>query len=117
MSEERRRELLLFGCALALRLAWVGDMSRLPFFDIPTGDALFYAQQAGRIGAGHLIGTELSYPSSPLYPYLIAPFFLLPISALFWTVFVSQALIDAAHAVLLRRAGTLLFGRMAGSIA
>ncbi len=114
MREDRGREILLFGSALALRLAWIFDFNRLAFFDLPTGDALFYARQAARILDGHLLGTDLSYPSSPLYPYLIAPFFLLPGRSAFAAIYVAQAILDAAHAVLLKRIGGRLFSPAAG---
>jgi tetratricopeptide (TPR) repeat protein len=114
MAEPRRAEALLFAAAFALRLGWIAEFSRQVHFDLPAGDGLFYAQQAARILKGHLLGTELSYPSSPLYPYLIAPLFLLPGRAAFWALYAAQAAVDAANAVLLRRAGTMLFGRAAG---
>jgi len=60
------------------------------------------------------VGSELSYPSSPLYPYLIAPLYLLGGRAFFWAVYGAQAVVDAAHAVLLRRLGSSLFGPAAG---
>jgi len=37
MSEGRRGDLLLFAAALLVRLAWVADLSRLPFFDLRRG--------------------------------------------------------------------------------
>ncbi|HZE87889.1 MAG TPA: glycosyltransferase family 39 protein, partial [Verrucomicrobiae bacterium] len=117
MPDGRRADLYLFLGALALRLAWAREMSALPFFDMPTSDSLFYARTAADIAAGHVVGSGLAYPSSPLYPYLIAPFFLLPGRAAFAGAYVLQALLDAGSAVLLKRTATTLFGRAAGWIA
>ena len=41
------------------------------------------------------LGEELTYPSSPLYPYLIAPFFLLGGRMTFWAIYLFQAALDA----------------------
>jgi len=117
MRESRRGEIALFAAALALRIAWAADLSRLPFFDLPTGDSLFYARRAAEIAGGGWIGRELSYPSSPLYPYLIAPFLVVGGRAAFWGIYLFQALLDASSAVLLRRTGKALFGARAGWIA
>jgi tetratricopeptide (TPR) repeat protein len=117
MPEARRREILLVAGALLLRLGWMWEMSRLPFFDLPTSDSLFYAQQAARIAQGHLIGTELSYPSSPLYPYIIAPLFLLGGKTAFAGVYLLQALLDALSVVLVARIAGSIFGRRAAWIA
>jgi tetratricopeptide (TPR) repeat protein len=117
MADGRRREIYLVLGAFALRLLWILDLSRLPFFDLPTSDSLFYAQQAARIVEGQLVGTDLSYPSSPLYPYLLAPFFLLPGKAVFWATYLVQAALDSTSALLLKRTGTTLFGSAAGWLA
>ncbi len=117
MSEGRRFDAWLFLGAFGLRLLWILDLSRLPFFDLPTSDSLFYARQAALIAGGQFIGTELSYPSSPLYPYLVAPFFLLSGRALWWCLYLAQAALDAGSAVLLRRTGSALFAPLAGRIA
>ena len=117
MSEGRRGEIVLFGSALALRLVWATDLLRNPFLAFPTGDGLFYARQAARIASGSLIGSELSYPSSPLYPYLIAPFIALPGRSGFLAIAVLQAILDAASALLVRRTASSLFGAAAGWIA
>ena len=98
MTEERRRNLCLFLGAFGIRLVWILDLSHLPFFDLPTSDSLFYAQQAVRVLEDSLLGTELSYPSSPLYPYIIAPFFLLPGRSAFWAIYLFQAALDSASA-------------------
>ena len=95
-------------------MAWLTDLSSLPFFDLPTSDSLFYARQAARIASGEILGDELSYPSSPLYPYLIAPAFLLGGRLTFWAIYIAQASLDAGHAVILRRLGRSLFGEAAG---
>jgi tetratricopeptide (TPR) repeat protein len=117
MAEERRRDVLVFAGALLLRLLWILDLSRLPFFDLPTSDSLFYASQAARILDGHLLGTGLSYPSSPLYPYLIAPLLALDGRGAFWAIYMIQAVADSASALLLGRVASALFGRAAGWLA
>ncbi len=117
MTEGRRLDAWLFIGAFALRLLWILDLSRLPFFDLPTSDSLFYARRAAEIAAGGIVGSELAYPSSPLYPYLVAPFFLVAGRASWWGLYLAQAALDAASAVLLRRAGSILFGPFAGWIA
>ncbi|MBI3448340.1 MAG: glycosyltransferase family 39 protein [Acidobacteria bacterium] len=117
MPDRRRGDLCLLLGALALRLAWAREMSALPFFDMPTSDSLFYARTAADIAAGHVVGSGLAYPSSPLYPYLIAPFFLMSGRAAFAGVYLLQALLDAASAVLIKRTAAALFGRAAGWVA
>lgn len=117
MRRVRLSEILLFAGAFLLRLGWAAEMSAYPFFDLPTGDGLFYARQAARIASGHFLGEGLSYPSSPLYPYLLAPIFLLEGRTLFWMIYGLQSLLDASSAVLLARCGASLFGSRAGWLA
>ncbi len=71
----RRRELLLLLAilvvAVALRLAYLNDFSRSPFFEHPAVDALDYVRWAREIEAGDLVWDKISI-HSPFYPYFLA---------------------------------------------
>ena len=70
----RRAALIAFAAALFVRVAYVGLVSRSPFYDVRQmagTDNFTFFEWAGRIAAGDLIGSGEFY-LPPLYPYLLA---------------------------------------------
>ncbi len=62
---------LAFILALCLRLVYIWEASRTPFFTGLVVDQLAYDGWARMIAAGHWLGSEAFY-QDPLYPYLLA---------------------------------------------
>lgn len=100
--------------ALVVRLIYLVQIARAPFFDLRLGDARAYHEWALRIAGGEWIGTDIFY-QAPLYPYFLAALYAIVGDGAFWVRFI-QAVIGAASCTLLAAAGIALFGR-AGAIA
>lgn len=58
--------------ACILRATYFIEISRIPFFENPVGDAKIYFDRAQEILAGTLFPEEVSFHSSPVYPYFLA---------------------------------------------
>lgn len=69
----RRHSLwLVCGLALALRVAYLGEISQSPLFRHPVVDAETYTQQASALAAGNWLGRgEGPFWQPPLYPYFL----------------------------------------------
>ncbi|HEX7320240.1 MAG TPA: tetratricopeptide repeat protein [bacterium] len=63
---------LVFVAAFAVRLVYLTEISRAPYFDDPAGDSRVLLDQALDILKGHLLGEGVYFYSSPPYPYFIA---------------------------------------------
>ncbi|HNQ23403.1 MAG TPA: tetratricopeptide repeat protein [Phycisphaerae bacterium] len=104
-----RREAVVFGAALLIRLAHVVATWNVAFVQRPVGDAAGYLAWAQRIAGGEWLGTEAFY-QAPAYPYVLGALFSVfgPEVAV---VRAAQALWGAASAAVLCWAGGVLFGR------
>jgi tetratricopeptide (TPR) repeat protein len=99
----------VFVLACSLRLAYLYQLSRAPFFDDPIGDSQIYYQRALRILSGDWLGSEIYFHSSPPYPYLVA-LVMGATGGSFLALGVVQALVGAGNCVLVY----LLARRLAG---
>ncbi|HTM31830.1 MAG TPA: glycosyltransferase family 39 protein, partial [Vicinamibacterales bacterium] len=106
---------VVFGVALAARLAHLWAIRGTPFFDVLMGDARGYDAWATRLASGDWIGTDVFY-QAPLYPYFLGGLYAIAGRDLL-VVRIVQALVGAASAVLLAQAGERLFSRRVGWIA
>jgi tetratricopeptide (TPR) repeat protein len=96
---------ILAGVALLLRLIYLFQISRTPFYRPDRLDPLFYFNWAREIAAGHWIGDRI-FVQSPLYAYVVALFlkvlgehWVLPILPIF------QALAGVGTCLLIVRVG------------
>ena len=55
-----------------LRMFYLAEIKRIPFFDHPVADARIYFDRAMEIRDGKVFPEDVSFHSSPLYPYYIA---------------------------------------------
>ncbi len=97
----------MFGCALALRLAYLAELHGSLLFTTPLGDARAYLEWARAIAAGDWLGHDVFY-QAPLYPYFLAAVLSLTGSEL-WAPRLVQALGGALACVLLGRAAERFF--------
>src|SRR5688572_25138527 len=102
----------IFGLAYAVRLIFLLQIARSPFFDFMHLDPLYYHEWALRIAAGDWIGTEV-FEMSPLYSYLLAAFILVFGDDL-WLLRLLQIGIGSLTCVLTWRLTDRLFGKAAG---
>jgi len=68
----RRRPLLLFAAAWAIRLLYLAQVRRAPYFDVPLVDGANYFRMAAAIASGDLLGGRQVFWQPPLYPYFLA---------------------------------------------
>ena len=106
---------LIAGVAFTVRLIYILEISRSPFFDVLIGDARRYDAWASQIAAGDWLGGEVFY-QAPLYPYVIGVIYSVAGRSLM-TVRVVQAALGAASCVLLALAARRLFSERAAAIA
>jgi len=106
---------VVFGVALAARLAHLWAIRGTPFFDVLIGDARGYDAWATRLASSDWIGTDVFY-QAPLYPYFLGGLYAIAGRDLL-VVRIVQAFVGAASAVLLAQAGERLFSRRVGWIA
>ncbi len=72
---EKRAVLILTAIILVgaiLRTIFLIEIERVPFFHNPVGDARIYVDRAMDIYYGKIFPEEVSFHSSPIYPYYIA---------------------------------------------
>lgn len=126
-QSRRKRELLIlalvFGVALGLRIAYLHQVSRAPFFHAPLGDSQVYLGRAEEILAGDILGTGIPFHSSPVYPYFIALALKIGGGSL-GMLYGIQAVLGALNCVIIallartvaggRSSATLIAGLMAG---
>ncbi|HEU4401955.1 MAG TPA: tetratricopeptide repeat protein [Candidatus Polarisedimenticolia bacterium] len=68
----RRRPLLVFAVALAVRLIYLAQVRHAPYFDVPLVDGANYFRMAAAIASGDLLGGPQAFWQPPLYPYFLA---------------------------------------------
>jgi tetratricopeptide (TPR) repeat protein len=110
-----REALLIFACALAVRLIHIWQIRRAPFFDVLMGDARGYDAWGQRIANGDWLGHEVFY-QAPLYPYFLGAIYTIAGRSLL-AVRICQAIIGSAACTLLGLTAWRLFSRGAGLIA
>jgi len=95
---------MVAGLALVLRIAYVFQLSKTPYYYPDRLDPLFYFSWAREIAAGHWIGDRI-FVQSPLYAYLVAVFLkLLGEGRLFqWALHGSQILVGVGTCLLMIR--------------
>jgi len=62
---------LIFVLALSVRLLYLAEISRSPFFSYPLIDAETYFQTARTVAGGDLLAGHYAFWQPPLYPYLL----------------------------------------------
>ena len=107
--------LLIFACALAVRLIHIWQIRRAPFFDVLMGDARGYDAWAQRIANGDWQGHEVFY-QAPLYPYFLGLIYAVAGRNLL-AVRICQAIAGSAACTLLGLTAWRLFSRRAGLVA
>ncbi len=114
-----RRRLLaplaIFSIAWILRLIYLLQMSRSPFFDFLHLDPAYYVDWAKRIAGGAWLGSEV-FEMSPLYSYLLAGYMTLFGDNL-WLLRLLQISLGSLTCVLTWRLGVKLFSRRVGLLA
>jgi len=58
--------------ASVLRIVYLFEIKKIPFFDHPVADSKIYVDQAMKIYNGNLLPDKASFHSSPVYPYFLA---------------------------------------------
>src|SRR5262245_48748837 len=111
-SVARRDSLILFSVALAVRLLYLLQYRSSPFYDFLHLDPLYYHDWAVRIASGDWLGREV-FEQSPLYPYLLAIYFMIFGKGLL-LLHLIQFAIGSTTAVLTYLLGSRIFGRASG---
>ncbi len=106
---------VLFAVALAVRAAYLVEMSRQPFFHVLVGDGRTYDLWARAIAGGDWIGKETFY-QAPLYPYFLGAVYAVAGRHLM-LVRAIQAALGSGACVLLALAGRRFLGERAGWLA
>jgi len=109
----------LFLAGLAVRLAYwfefkASDISVL--LSSETMDSFIYHTWAERIAGGDLMLGDGLFTLSPFYSYLLAPIYALLGGSMFTAILV-QLLLGAAGVIVMYKAGSLVFNRLAGVLA
>src|SRR5271163_3171608 len=101
-SSNKEKYLLyfLFVLALALRLVYILQLSKTPFFTNPIGDSKFYYQQATNILSGDILWKEIYFHSSIFYPYFMALIFLISGHS-FFILYLIQILIGSGNCIVI----------------
>src|SRR5712692_1273326 len=107
--------LLIFACALAVRVIHIWQSRRATFFDALMRDARGYDAWGQRIANGDWLGHELFY-QAPLYPYFLGAIYTIAGRSLL-AVRICQAIVGSAACTLLGLTAWRLFSRGAGLIA
>jgi tetratricopeptide (TPR) repeat protein len=110
-----RRSLgILFGLALALRLAVLAELRGTLLVEVLVGDGKAFDAWGREIAAGDWLGRDVFY-QAPLYPYFLGLVHALGGDA--WVARVVQAVLGAAACTLVARTTATLLDRRAGWVA
>jgi tetratricopeptide (TPR) repeat protein len=104
----RRRSLLLFAAALAVRLVYVAQLRGAPYFDVPLVDGASYFRIADAVASGDLLGGREVFWQPPLYPYVLA-LLLTIVGPSMTRIYAAQAVIGALSCLLVYLLGRRLF--------
>ena len=112
-----RLDLIVFAVALLVRLVYLWQLSGTPLAGLVIGDAEAYDAWARRIAAGDWLGrAEGVFYQAPLYSYTLGVLYAVTGPSVA-AARVLQAILGAAAAALLARAGRSLFSPRAGLLA
>jgi 4-amino-4-deoxy-L-arabinose transferase-like glycosyltransferase len=103
----------VFVVALALRLAYLLELSRTPLFSQLLLDPLYYHDWARRIAAGDWLSGGQVFEQSPLYAYILALIYRFCGDGLLAPRIV-QAVVGAGSCLVVHLIGRRVFGRRAG---
>lgn len=104
----------VFLAALLVRVLYLLEFRRSPFFPVLLGDSQSYDQWAQRLAAGDWIGKVVFY-QSPLYPYLLGVLYEI-VGRDLVVARLLQGLAGAAGCALIAFAATRVFGARAGLV-
>jgi 4-amino-4-deoxy-L-arabinose transferase-like glycosyltransferase len=114
MGAVGRRELGVGVVALVIRLLHNSAMMGSPLYQLPLGGHVAFLDQAEAIAGGALVPVRAFTENSPLFPYLLAPIFLLAGGRDLFLARLAGMLADAVTAMLVTRLGARRFGPFAG---
>jgi 4-amino-4-deoxy-L-arabinose transferase-like glycosyltransferase len=109
----RRRSLIVFCAAWAIRLVHVVQIRRVPYFDVPLIDGANYFRTAALIASGDLRGGPGVFWQPPLYPYFLAAF-LATIGRRLEVLYAIQSALGAFSCLMVYWIGRRVFGERAG---
>jgi tetratricopeptide (TPR) repeat protein len=109
----RRRSLIVFSIAWAIRLVYIAQIRRVPYFDVPLIDGASYFRTAAVIASGDLLGGPGVFWQPPLYPYLLAVL-LGTIGPRLAVLYVIQSILGAFSCLMVYWIGRRVFGEQAG---
>jgi len=112
----RRRSIVLFFVAFAVRIASIAGVRHLVWFPVPLVDGANYFRLARTVAAGHLLGGNEAFWQPPLYPYFLAALFRI-VGERMLPIVTVQAAVGSLTCVLVARLGARLWGGRAGTIA
>jgi len=99
-KRQRTLIIIIFALALILRLIYLFQISDAPYFERPAGDSRIFYIRSQEILGGDIIGSDISFYSSPLYPYFMAFVFWFTKNNFFF-LGVIQILIGSANCLLI----------------
>ncbi len=100
LRKQRVLMIIVFALAVILRLIYLVQILDAPYFEHPAGDSrIFYARSQEILG-GDIIGSDIFFYSSPLYPYFMALIFWLTGNSFFFLGLI-QILIGSANCLLI----------------
>ena len=109
----RRRDLrpvFVFLAAYAVRLVYLLEIRRAPFFDVPLIDGPNYFRTASAIASGSFLAGHEVFWQPPLYPYFLALLFV-TVGTGMTAICVVQAAVGSLSCVLVSLIGRRLFGQ------
>jgi len=101
--------LFIFLAAFAVRLTYLNQIKSIPTFNYPVMDEKYHVQLAQKINSNEGLSKEPFY-RAPLYPYVLATFYKLTKSSLYWPRFI-QVLLSSFLPLLIFVFGLRLFNR------
>lgn len=105
----------VFGAAMVLRVAYLGDLKALPFFDHPVMDASYHDTWAREILSGKLSRGEPFF-RAPLYPYFLALLYAISKGS-YLVPRLAQMVLGSLTSFLVFILARRYFGRLAGVLA
>src|SRR5882672_9097088 len=108
----RRWPLWVFMAAWVVRLAYVAEIHKAPYFDVPLVDGANYFRTAAAIASGDLLGGPRVFWQPPLYPYFLAAL-LSVLGPRMGAIYGVQGAIGALSCVLVYFIGRRLFSERA----
>ncbi len=106
------RPALVFILAYAVRLVYIAQIRRAPYFDVPLVDGPNYFRMASAIVSGSLTAGHKVFWQPPLYPYFLALLFT-TVGTRMEAIYAVQAAVGSLSCVLVYGIGRRLYGRPA----